>query len=101
MDEIRIIQGDTYEAKLRWTGIDDVSIIEKVVFSCKDLGICKEVRYHEEEGAYLLKFTHEETIAMQPCDTDFDITITYTDKTVQTPIYRKRIIIQRKVNLCG
>lgn len=101
MEEIKIIQGDTYEAKLKCTGIDDLSIIEKIFFSCKDLEVCKEIKYDEEVGSYVLKFTPEETAKMPDCISDFDITVKYTDSNVQTPIYRKKITIQRKVNLCG
>lgn len=100
MDEIKIIQGDTYEAKLKCTGIEDFSIIDKIFFSCADLSVCKEIKYDEEAGSYVLKFTPEETAKMPACITDFDITVRYTDSNRFTPIYRKRIVVQRKVNAC-
>lgn len=101
MDEISIIQGDSYEAKLRFSGISNNSVIESVMFSCSKLRKCKYVDFDEESQSYLLRFTPEETANFEPCVTDFDITIKYTDKNVQTPIYRKTITIFRKVNLCG
>ena len=100
MEEIKIIQGDTYEAKMRCIGIDDLSIIEKIFFSCKDLEVCKEIKYDEEVGSYVLKFTPEETAKMRACVSDFDITVKFVDSNKHTPIYRKKIIVLRKVNTC-
>ena len=101
MDKISIIQGDGYEAKLRFSGIPDVRAIKRVTFSCNFLNLCKEVEYDEEEGAFILRFTPRETSSLTPCVTDFDITVEFDNENVQTPIYRKSITIQRKVNLCG
>lgn len=100
MEEIKIIQGDTFEVKVKCTGVDDLSIIGKIYFSCKELGVVKEIEYDEENAGYILRFTPEETANFKPCTADFDITIKYTDGNTQTPVYRKIITVQRKVNIC-
>ena len=43
MNEIKIIQGDTYEAELEINGLEDLSVIEKCLFSSSYLGILYRV----------------------------------------------------------
>ena len=101
MDKITIIQGDTYEAQLSFTGIDDFSVFDKILFSCNDLGVCKEIEFDEELNSYVLKFSPEETQNMTSGRATFDITVIYKDSNVQTPIYCNDILVKRKVNGCG
>lgn len=101
MDKITIIQGDTYEAQVSFTGIDDFSVFERIIFSCKDFGICKEIEFENELNCYVLKFTPEETKNMKSGSSTFDITVIYKDRNVQTPIYCNDILVKRKVNYCG
>ena len=99
MNEISIIQGDSYEATLEISGLTNVSIVDKCVFSSSYLGICKELNLSSsDEAKYILSFTAEETSKMEPSISDFDITIFFTDDSVATVIYQGKIKIFNKKN---
>ena len=100
MEEIKIIQGDTYTAKMNCIGIDN-TLISKMIFSCNKLGVCEDILYDESAKCYVIKLTPDKTASMAEGVSDFDITANFKDGSVRTLVYRKKIIVQRKVNTCG
>lgn len=99
MNGINIIQGDTYEAELEVEGLDDISLIEKCVFSCCFLKFSKELT-KSIDNKFLLEFTPEETAAMKVGFSDYDITLYFFNGAVATTIYKGNIQILPKQNKC-
>ena len=99
MSNIVIIQGDTYEAELEIIGLTDLSVIEKCVFTCSYLQLCKELQANEN-GKNELKLSHEETEKLKACVSDFDITVYLKDENVATVIYRAKVKVLEKNNKC-
>ena len=95
-NEITIIQGDTYQAKLTVKGLDSTQYVDKCVFSCCYLNIKKEMEI--KDNSFLLKFTPEETMAMKNCETDYDITLSFVDESIDTVIYGGKIKVLLKKN---
>lgn len=98
MNDIIIIQGDTYEAELTINGLDTLDVVEKCIFSCKYLDLCKECE--KNETTFRLYLSPEETQALTPCKSDYDITLYFTDSNVATVIYGGTIQIYPKKNNC-
>ena len=100
MSEFRIIQGDSYKVKINFINVD-VELIDKMQFSCKDLNFCKEVEFDDVAKDYVINLTPNETATMSECVSDYDITAKFKDGSVKTLVYRKKLIVQKKVNTCG
>ena len=100
MEEIKIIQGDTYTAKMNCIGIDN-TLISKMIFSCNKLGICEDILFDKSVNCYVINLTPDKTASLAEGVSDFDITAKYKDGSVRTLVYRNKITVQRKVNTCG
>lgn len=98
MNDIFIIQGDTYEANLNIVGIESISVIEKCVFSCQYFGICKNLE--KSENAFKLHLSPSETEVLKIGKSDYDITLFFTDDNVATVIYGGVIQVLPKKNKC-
>lgn len=68
-----IIQGKSYALRLRF-GASDLENINKIWFSCSELGILKEMEF-DGVDMYSFELSWEETQAFKACQTTFNITI--------------------------
>ena len=68
-----IIQGKTYGLRIKFSA-EDLLKFNKMWFSCASLDILKEMQF-DGIDTYLLELTWQETQALQPCTTTFNITI--------------------------
>ena len=100
MNNIELIQGDTYETTLEIDGLEDFSLLEKVAFSSADLGLCKELTFNQEDSTYLLILLPSETEKFKSGIFDYDITIKFTNNNVLTVIYQGEIMVKEKKNRC-
>lgn len=96
--DIVIIQGDTYQANVTVEGVEDLSVIENVYFSCSKLNLTKELSFDQDTTTYVLLLSSEETSALKAMTTDFDITVKFFDSKVKTGLYRGKIIVCDKNN---
>ena len=98
MNDIFIIQGDTYEADLTIIGLESIDVVEKCVFSCKYLCVCKELQ--KGESTFKLYLSPQETAALTVGKSDYDITLFFMDDNVATVIYGGNIQVFPKKNKC-
>lgn len=96
MNNISIIKGDTYEADLTIVGLENLEVVDKCVFSCKYLKFCKDLE--KNENTFRLYLSPDETKLLNPCKSDYDITLYFTDRNVATVIYSGTIQIYPKNN---
>lgn len=68
-----IIQGKTYGLRIKFSQ-DDLAKFNKMWFSCASLNILREMKFNGTD-TYCLEFTWQETQALNPCTTTFNITI--------------------------
>lgn len=96
---LEIVSGDTYDILVEVENYD-VNLIEKIVFSCKDLNLVKDFDrdWTENSNLFALHFDSEETKNFPPKCFDYDITVIFTDGTINTATYRSAIKIYPKVN---
>lgn len=75
---ICIIQGDTRDYKIKFEdGFDD--LIDKIIFTSKDLEIEEEMTYLNDEKSWIYSFTSVQT-QVEPSDFySYDITIYFKD----------------------
>lgn len=96
--DIVIIQGDTYQANVTVEGVEDLAVIENVYFSCSKLEMTKELTFDPETETYVLLLSSEETSALYPQTTNFDITVKFFDSKIKTGLYRGKLIVCDKNN---
>lgn len=95
MSEITLIQGDTLEKQIILKNVD-VTTIEAVYFSCKELNLCREcIRTGE---IFKLEISCEETCQFKTQTCCYDITIKFKGDKIKTIVYRGRIKVLPKVN---
>lgn len=96
---LEIVSGDTYDILIEVENFDS-SLIEKIVFSCKALDLIKDFDrdWAENSNLFALRFDSEETKNFPPKCFDYDITVIFTDGTINTATYRSAIKIYPKVN---
>lgn len=70
-----IIQGKSYALRLRFGSID-LQNINKIWFSCSQLGLLKEMKF-DGIDTYSFELSWEETQALNPCITTFNITVQF------------------------
>lgn len=98
LQEIKIIQGDSYYAEVEIVGLADDQTIEQLYFSCNFLGICKELR--GGGGEWELEMSAEETEAFKVGKGTFDLTAVFSGKSIATVIYNNSLEILPKINRC-
>lgn len=99
LQEIKIIQGDSYYADVEITGLADDQSIEQLYFSSNYLGICKELRGGGSE--WELEMSAEETEAFRVGKGTFDLTAVFSgSNSVATVIYNNALEILPKINKC-
>lgn len=98
LQEIKIIQGDSYYAEVEIVGLADYQTIEQLYFSCNFLGICKELRGGGSE--WELEMSAEETEAFKVGKGTFDLTAVFSGNNVATVIYNNSLEILPKINRC-
>ena len=96
-DQINIIKGDSYEKTIEFTNID-ISLIENVFFSCKELNLQKKLDLVNEQY-YSLTFSSEETQNFESTSGSYDLTVFFKDKKIKTVIYQSIIKINPKNNM--
>lgn len=92
---LEIIQGDTFSLTIRLENVD-LTTIDKVYFSCKELGICKE--FFRMEDAFDLDIPCTETCDYKKTVCCYDITIKFNSGRTTTVEYRGKLKILPKVN---
>lgn len=95
-DNIEIIQGDSFEMTVTIDGLAE-SIIENIYFTCASLRFCQKLE-KEEGTTYLLKISSEITKTFEPAVTNYDLTIYFIDKTIQTIVHNAALKVLRKNN---
>lgn len=95
--DIIIIQGDTYQKNVSIEGVY-LDSIEGVYFSCGKLKLSKKLPYDSTIGRFTLILTSEETTALKPIVTDYDITVKFFDSKIRTGLYRGKLIVSEKNN---
>lgn len=73
-----IIQGKTYSLRLKFDD-ENLAKINKLWFSCKDLNICQEMTLDDHIYSFVLSW--EQTQALEPMETTFNITAELADGT--------------------
>lgn len=96
--DIVIIQGDTCQKNVFIEGLEDLSSINSVYFSCSKLEMERELTYDQDIEAYVLLITSDETSAFKPMVTDFDITVKIGTSVIKTGLYRGKLVILDKNN---
>lgn len=91
---IKLVQGDSYQKNFTLEGIENV--IEGIYFSCKALNFCKKLNY--ENGVYSFNLSSEETKNFKEFYGNYDITIRFVDKNIQTIFYKANFQILPKIN---
>lgn len=97
---IEIIQGDTYQKNVLIENVD-LSLIEGVYFSCKELNICQKLEYDNDINRFVFLLTANQTKDLNPIYTDYDITIKFNDSKIKTVSYRGSCSILPKINKVG
>lgn len=92
---LEIIQGDTFSLTIRLENVD-LSTIDKIYFSCKKLGICKEFRRMND--AFDLDIACTETCDYNVTMCCYDITVKFKSSRTTTVQYRGKIKVLPKVN---
>lgn len=96
--DIVIIQGDTYQANVTIEGVEDLSVVEHVYFTCSKLDLTRELLFDSETETYVLLLSSEETSALKPITTNFDITVKLVGEKLKTGLYRGALIVCEKNN---
>lgn len=95
--EIVIIQGDSYQKKVKIINVDN-SLIDSVIMSCEKLNINKELTYDSEKQEYVFYLSPEETSAYQENLANYDFTIKFKDDNIKTICYNSMIRVMPKNN---
>lgn len=99
LQEIKIIQGDSFFAEVEISGLADDQSIEQLYFSSNYLGICKELR--GSGGEWELEMSAEETEVFRVGKGTFDLTAVFSgSNSVATVIYNNALEILPKINKC-
>lgn len=101
--EIEFVQGDTYEYALKFGGADIAAMVQRVVFTCGFFGIEREFNVREDENGvktWFVRFSREETMAMQPAITTYDVTTWFSDGVSESVVSETgvRFIVKKKQN---
>ena len=96
--DIVIIQGDTCQKNVFIEGLEDLSSIDSVYFSCSKLQLERELTYDQDIKAYVLLITADETSKLKPMTTDFDITVKIGSSIIKTGLYRGKLYVLDKNN---
>lgn len=97
---ITLIQGDSYQKKVKIEGVEP-EVVEGVYFSSNKLEFSKKLIYNQIEEKYIFEFTPEETQALPLGRGDYDITIKFIDDKIKTICYRESIEVLPKINKVG
>ena len=95
--DIVIIQGDTYQKNVLIEGVL-LDAIEAVYFSCGKLNLSKQLPFDSSLQRFTLILSHEETQALKPIVTDYDITVKLFGDTIRTGLHRGKLIVLDKNN---
>lgn len=93
---IDIIQGDSAQYLVNLSSVEDIEIVESIVFCSCRLGIHKEIPYDSDLESYVLSFSAEETQNYPACRADYSITVRFADGIVRTPCLRGDMFIREK-----
>ena len=96
-EELVIIQGDYYGLEVTFESVV-LELIDKVIFTSKELNICKELVYNDELGTWLFELSSNETKQLTDGHYDYDITIKFTNGENVTAIYNYGICVKEKEN---
>lgn len=97
-EEINIVQGDTFQADIVFTGLETDQVVQKVVFSSNFLGICKELQ--GSGNNWELELTSQETEGFRVGEGTFDVTIMTNAGARVTVIHNSPVKILPKTNRC-
>lgn len=97
---IIIVQGDSYQKKVKIEGIDN-EMIEGVYFSSDKLKFSKKLTYSMVEEKYIFSLTPLETETFPAGKGDYDITIKFIDDKIKTISYRESFDVLPKINKVG
>lgn len=92
---LEIIQGDTFSLTIRLENVD-LDTIDKVYFSCNELGICKE--FVRNEDVFELDISCDETCNFEELICCYDLTVKFIGNKTKTIEYRGKLTVLEKVN---
>lgn len=98
---IEFTQGDTYTYRVAFGDSELVRFLSKMVFTCKYYGIEKEFeRTTDESGNVFFSVRLEDTESMCPMITSYDVTVYFTDGTVENVLSETgiRFTVREKKN---
>lgn len=77
---IELVQGSTTNIRRKFKSTE-VVLIDKVYFSCKELGLCAELE-KTENNEFIYTITDELSSTFPPMITTYDLTVQYLDGSV-------------------
>lgn len=98
LNEIKIVQGDTFFADVILTGLETDQAVEQIVFSSNFLGLCKQLT--GSGSSWELELTAQETEGFKVGRGTFDITVTMGGGAQATVMYNSPLEILPKTNRC-
>ena len=99
--DIVIVQGDTLQKNVSITGIESMSVIEGVYFSCNRLNLSKKLDFDASTNKFLLVISSAETEDFKAIVTDYDVTVKFFDEKIKTALYRGTLTVLEKTNPVG
>ena len=99
---LEIIQGDTYSLRVSMDK-DEIENVDSVVWTCSDVGLIAELERNDltdSDGkidyGFDVTLTSQQTSQLDAMRTVYNITITYTDDSIETGVYQGLMRIYEK-----